>query len=64
MQSPEFVVARSVHSQSVDEIHGYNPTQLVSTVWSSRLMKKDCTSFCQPTQPIACANHGNHVQSS
>ncbi len=24
--------------------------------------KKDFTSFCQPTQPIACANHGNHVQ--
>jgi len=24
--------------------------------------KKDFTSFCQPTQPIACANYGNHVQ--
>jgi len=24
--------------------------------------KKDFTSFCQPTQPIACAKHGNHVQ--
>ena len=24
--------------------------------------KKDFTSFCQPTQPIACANHANHVQ--
>ncbi len=24
--------------------------------------KKDFKSFWQPTQPIACANHGNHVQ--
>ncbi len=24
--------------------------------------KKDFTSFCQPTQPIACANYGNHAQ--
>ena len=24
--------------------------------------KKDFTRFCQPTQPITCANHGTHVQ--
>ena len=24
--------------------------------------KKDFTRSCQPTQPITCANHGNHVQ--
>ncbi len=29
---------------------------------SVKKKKKDFTSFCQPTQPIACANHGNHVQ--
>jgi hypothetical protein len=26
---------------------------------AGRKKKKDFTSFCQPTQPIACANHGN-----
>ena len=24
--------------------------------------KKNYTRSCQPTQPITCANHGNHVQ--
>ncbi len=24
--------------------------------------KEDFTGFCQPTQPITCAHHGNHVQ--
>ena len=24
--------------------------------------KKNCTSFCQPTRLITCANYGNHVQ--
>ena len=28
----------------------------------TKMKKKNFTSFCQPTQPIACANHGNHVQ--
>ena len=28
------------------------------TIQSTRIF----TSFCQPTMPITCANHGNHVQ--
>ena len=33
------------------------------TVYPETLQRGDFTRFCQPTQPITCANYGNLVQS-
>ena len=38
-------------------IDAHNPSQ--PHQGDDKKKKKDFTSFCQPTQPIACANHGD-----
>ncbi len=42
----------------------YFAVDLACTVSFKEKKKKDFTSFCQPTQPIACANYGNLFKSS